>query len=95
VSGGLLACALGALPGLGLAVAMAEGWISQRVGLALFALSYVGLNLAHFGATWARTYLEPGFAARRPVERVVVPSTPPVARRGSSARSSTSRSTTR
>lgn len=59
-------------PGLVLATAAAAGWVPERIALALFAVSFVGLNLMHMGATWARVYVRPGWRSR-PTERLVVP----------------------
>jgi threonine/homoserine/homoserine lactone efflux protein len=60
------------VPGAALAVECAAGAISETVAMALFALSFVGLNLMHMGATWARVYVRPGWRDR-PLERLAVP----------------------
>jgi len=60
------------LPGAGLAVACAAGAIPETGAMALFALSFVGLNLMHMGATWSRVYVRPGWRDR-PLERLAVP----------------------
>jgi hypothetical protein len=60
------------LPGLLLAAAAAAGVVSESIALALFAISFVGLNLMHMGATWARVYVRPGWRPH-PVERLIVP----------------------
>lgn len=60
------------VPGAALATAAGAGWVSEPVALALFAVSFVGLNLMHMGATWARVYVRPNWQARR-VERVLIP----------------------
>jgi hypothetical protein len=60
------------LPGAALATAAAAGLVSETFALALFALSFVGLNLMHMGATWARVYVRPGWQSNR-VERLAVP----------------------
>ncbi len=60
------------LPGAALAAAAAAGLVSETYALAVFALSFVGLNLMHMGATWARVYVRPGWQSNR-VERLVVP----------------------
>ena len=62
------------LPGAALAVAAATGVVSESVALSLFAVSFVGLNLMHMGATWARVYV-PGMASS-PVERLWIPIAP-------------------
>ncbi len=46
--------------------------IPEQVALALFAVSFVGLNLMHMGATWARVYVRPSWRSH-PVERLAVP----------------------
>jgi hypothetical protein len=60
------------VPGVLLASAAATGLVSESFALALFALSFVGLNLMHMGATWARVYVRPGWQAF-PVERLLIP----------------------
>ena len=60
------------LPGAALAVAAATGVVSEPVALALFAVSFVGLNLMHMAATWARVYV-PGAWQPHPVERLAIP----------------------
>lgn len=60
------------VPGLLLAVAAAAGYVPESLALALFAVSFVGLNLMHMGATWARVYVRPGWRVN-PLERLVVP----------------------
>ena len=49
------------VPGALLATAAASGAVSERIALGLFAISFVGLNLMHMGATWARVYVRPGW----------------------------------
>ena len=39
--------------------------IPERVALALFAVSFVGLNLMHMAATWARVYVRPSWRSHR------------------------------
>lgn len=68
-----IAYVLAIVPGALLALIGASGLVSETVVLALFALSYIGLNLAHMAATWTRVYLDPPSFRRAPVERVVVP----------------------
>jgi hypothetical protein len=60
------------VPGAALATAAAWGVVSERIALGLFAISFVGLNLMHMGATWVRVYVRPGWQSR-PVERLAVP----------------------
>src|SRR5262249_54278727 len=60
------------VPGAALAVAWAAGAIPEAVGTWLFAISFVGLNLMHMGATWTRVYVRPGWR-QRPLERLAVP----------------------
>jgi hypothetical protein len=60
------------VPGLALATAAAAGLVPERLALALFAISFVGLNLMHMGATWARVYVRPGWRAN-PAERLAMP----------------------
>jgi hypothetical protein len=60
------------VPGAALAVACAAGAISETVAMPLFALSFVGLNLMHMGATWARVYVRPSWR-QRPIERLALP----------------------
>lgn len=71
-SGDWAAFVWSSVPGAVLAAAAAAGWVPEAVALALFALSFVGLNLMHMGATWARVYVRPGWRSN-PVERLVVP----------------------
>jgi hypothetical protein len=59
------------VPGAALATA-ATGVVPESVALAFFAVSFVGLNLMHMGATWARVYVRPSWRAA-PVERLAVP----------------------
>lgn len=63
----------GTVPGALLAFAAAAHLVPERVAIALFALSFVGLNLAHMAATWSRVYLTPGGTRSAPVERLYVP----------------------
>lgn len=57
----------------GALLAMLTGiWVSEPVAMAVFAVSFVGLNLMHMGATWSRVYVRPGWRVR-PVERLTVP----------------------
>jgi hypothetical protein len=68
-----LAYVLGGLPGALLALLAATGIVSERAAMALFAPSFVGLNLAHMASAWGHAYLDaPGWRGAR-VERVVVP----------------------
>lgn len=60
------------VPGLILATSAAAGLVPETWALALFGLSFVGLNLMHMGATWTRVYVRPRWRAA-PVERLVVP----------------------
>ena len=60
------------VPGALLAVACATGAIPETVAMSLFAVSFVGLNLMHMGATWARVYVRPSWR-ERPLERLAVP----------------------
>lgn len=59
------------VPGAALATA-ATVVVPERAALALFAVSFVGLNLMHMGATWTRVYVRPSWRAH-PVERLAVP----------------------
>src|SRR6185369_11381765 len=59
------------VPGAALATA-ATAVIPEQVALAVFAVSFVGLNLMHMGATWARVYVRPSWRSH-PVERLAVP----------------------
>lgn len=60
------------VPGVILATAATTGLIPRPLALGLFAVSFVGLNLMHMGATWARVYVRPGWQPY-PVERLIVP----------------------
>jgi hypothetical protein len=60
------------VPGATVATMAAAGLLPESVALALFAVSFVGLNLMHMGATWARVYVRPGWRTN-PFERVTVP----------------------
>jgi hypothetical protein len=60
------------LPGAALATAAAAGWVPISAALALFAVSFVGLNLMHMSATWSRVYGQLGWRSR-PVERLLIP----------------------
>jgi hypothetical protein len=60
------------VPGVALATAAAAGLVPEALALTLFAVSFVGLNLMHMGATWSRVYVRPGWRPH-PVERLVVP----------------------
>jgi len=71
-SGEWIAFVWSSVPGVALAAAAAAGWVSESVALAFFAISFVGLNLMHMGATWARVYVRPGWRSR-PIERLAVP----------------------
>lgn len=62
------------IPGAALVVAATAGLVPEAVALTLFAVSFVGLNLMHMGATWARVYVRPGWQAY-PIERLAVPVT--------------------
>jgi len=72
MSGEWVAFVWSSVPGAALAVAYAAGAIPEAVAMALFALSFVGLNLMHMGATWARVYVHPSWR-QRPLERLAVP----------------------
>jgi hypothetical protein len=72
ISGEWMAFVWSSVPGAGLAVGCAAGAIPEAVAMPLFALSFVGLNLMHMGATWARVYVRPGWR-QRPLERLAVP----------------------
>jgi hypothetical protein len=61
-----------AVPGIALAAAAALGLVSESTALAIFAVSFVGLNLMHMGATWARVYVRPGWRVN-PLERLAIP----------------------
>lgn len=71
-SGAWTAFVWSTLPGAALATATAAGLVSESVALALFALSFVGLNLMHMGATWTRVYVRPGWQTN-PFERLHLP----------------------
>ncbi len=71
-SGDWVAFVWSSVPGLVLAAAAAMGVVPESVALALFAISFVGLNLMHMGATWARVYVRPGWRSN-PVERMAIP----------------------
>ena len=60
------------VPGLVLATAAGAGWVPEGIALTLFAISFVGINLMHMGATWARVYVRPGWRLH-PGERLAVP----------------------
>jgi hypothetical protein len=60
------------IPGFVLATAAGLGLVSESVALPLFAISFVGLNLMHMGATWTRVYVRPGWRTD-PMERLAVP----------------------
>ena len=72
ISGEWMAFVWSSLPGAALAVACAAGAIPEAVAMPLFALSFVGLNLMHMGATWARVYVRPSWR-QHPLERLGVP----------------------
>jgi hypothetical protein len=72
MSGEWMAFVWSSVPGAALAVACAAGAIPDAVAMPLFALSFVGLNLMHMGATWARVYVRPSWR-ERPLERLAVP----------------------
>jgi hypothetical protein len=72
LSGESAALVWSSLPGAALAVAAATGAIPESVALSLFAVSFVGLNLMHMGATWARVYV-PAESHARPIERLWIP----------------------
>ena len=74
MSGEWMAFVWSSVPGAALAVAYTAGAVSETVAMSLFALSFVGLNLMHMGATWARVYVRPSWRGR-PVERLAVPVT--------------------
>ncbi len=67
-----LAFVWSSVPGAILATAAALRLVPESVALALFALSFVGLNLMHMGATWTRVYVRPGWRVN-PRERLLVP----------------------
>jgi hypothetical protein len=60
------------VPGIALAAAVTAGWFPESLALGLFAISFVGLNLMHMGATWTRVYVRPTWRSK-PVERLAVP----------------------
>jgi len=60
------------VPGVALATAAAVGLVPEALAMALFAVSFVGLNLMHMGATWSRVYVRPGWRPH-PVERLAIP----------------------
>lgn len=72
LSGEWVAFVWSSVPGAVLAVACAAGTIPEAMAMALFAVSFVGLNLMHMGATWARVYVRPSWR-ERPLERLAVP----------------------
>jgi hypothetical protein len=72
ISGEWMAFVWSSVPGAALAVACAAGAIPEAVAMPLFALSFVGLNLMHMGATWTRVYVRPSWR-QRPFERLAVP----------------------
>jgi hypothetical protein len=59
------------VPGAALATA-APALIPEHVALALFAVSFVGLNLMHMSATWTRVYVRPAWRPY-PIERLAIP----------------------
>lgn len=61
------------IPGACLALATHAGWVPENMALGLFALSFVGLNLAHMAATWSRVYLDPQNMKSAMIERAWVP----------------------
>ncbi|HYD47881.1 MAG TPA: hypothetical protein VEB21_06010 [Terriglobales bacterium] len=67
-----LAFVWSSVPGFALACAAASGIVPESLVLALFAISFVGLNLMHMGATWARVYVRPGWRGHS-VERLIIP----------------------
>lgn len=60
------------VPGVALATLAVAGLVPESVALGLFAISFVGLNLMHMSATWARVYVRPGWRSH-PVERLAIP----------------------
>jgi hypothetical protein len=72
MSGEWMAFVWSSVPGAALAVAYAAGAIPEAIAMSLFAVSFVGLNLMHMGATWARVYVRPSWR-QRPLERLAVP----------------------
>lgn len=68
-----LAYVWGTVPGAAIAFGAAAGVIPETVALALLALSFVGLNVAHMAATWSRVWLEPSGWRSHAVERLAVP----------------------
>jgi hypothetical protein len=73
-SGEWFAFVWSSVPGVALAAAAATGAVSEAVALGCFAISFVGLNLMHFGATWLRVYVRPGWRVH-PLERLAIPVT--------------------
>jgi len=73
-SGEWMAFVWSSIPGAVLAVAYAVGAVPEVVAMSLFAVSFIGLNLMHMGATWTRVYVRPSWRDR-PVERLGVPVT--------------------
>jgi hypothetical protein len=61
---------LSAVPGALLALLAATGMVAESTAVALFAPSFIGLNLAHMAATWGHAYLDGPVA---PVERILIP----------------------
>ncbi len=47
-----------AVPGALLAVVAWRGFVSERAAIAAFAVSFIGLNVAHLGATCTQVYLD-------------------------------------
>lgn len=67
-------CLVGSpIPGICLALAAHRGLIPEHVALVMFALSFVGLNLAHMAATWSRVYLDPQNMKSAILERAWIP----------------------
>lgn len=66
-----LAFVWSSVPGAALATAATVA-IPEQAALALFAVSFVGLNLMHMGATWTRVYVRPSWRSH-PMERLAVP----------------------
>src|SRR5689334_3536094 len=71
-SGKWIAFVWSSVPGVLVATAAAAGLVPESLALALFAISFVGLNLMHMGATWARVYVRPGWRVN-PFERLALP----------------------
>lgn len=68
-----LAYVWGSVPGAALAFAAGAGLLSEGVAIAILAVSFVGLNVAHMAATWSRVWLDPAGWRAHPLERLALP----------------------